>query len=199
MSDAGTTNLNNLIAKITEDSKTKAKAVIDDANVQAKAIVKAKKDEANAQREQILQSAKLEASREKEQIIAGQKLSLRDAKLKAKQVIIDRTFTMAVEKLKKLPENDFAAFLERYLLTMDIVGIEEVVLPKRYQNADMNAINGKLKEAGRKGELTVRKNGKSIDGGFILYRGGVENNNTYESLLDFYRAELEVTVAKNLF
>lgn len=196
MSDA---NLNNLVSKIAEDSKAKAKTVIDDANAAAKKIIQEKKDAAGAQRDEILQNAKLEAARAKDQIIAGKKLSIRDNKLKAKHDVVTKAFNIALDKLKKLPENEFAAFLERYLLAMDIAGDEEIFLPKRYQNVDINAVNGKLQEAGRKGELTVRKDGKSIDGGFILFRGGIENNNTYESLLDFYRAELESMVAGNLF
>lgn len=192
-------NIENLVSKIMQDGDAKAKAIIDDANAVAEKLIKAKADAANAQSDQIIQSAKLEAARTKAQIIEGKKLSIRDSKLLAKQAVIDKTFAQAIEELKQLSEADYTAFLERYLLSLGVAGDEALVLPKRYQDIDLKAINAKLKAKNLKGELTLLEDGKEIDGGFILVKDGIENNNTFESLLDYYRAELEMMVIENLF
>ncbi len=192
-------NLEALIDKITQDCNTKAQSILDAANANAQKLIQEKVDAANAKKEQILNAAQTEAAREKEQIIAGQKLSIRDKKLKAKQDVIDQAFAMAVAKLKELPEAEYAKFLEGYLLYLGISGDETLILPKRYGSVNIAAINDKLKAKGLKGELTVDKDGRDIEGGFILTKGGIENNNTYEALLDYYREELEVLVVENLF
>ncbi len=192
-------NLDNLVSKIIDDSNKKAKAIIDEANLNAAKIVNTKVEAANAQSEQILSNAKLEAQRTKEQIVAGKRLEIRDSKLLAKQDVIENSFKLAVESMKKMSKEDFAAFLERYLLKLPIHGDEQIIVPKRYEDIDINKINSKLAQNNTLGKLSILKDVKEIDGGFILVREGIENNNTYESLLDYYRAELETAVVENLF
>ena len=60
-------------------------------------------------------------------------------------------------------------------------------------------INTELKAKGLKGEIKISETIGSFRGGFILEKGGVEINNTFESLVDSLKDQLEFEVAKVLF
>jgi len=64
-------------------------------------------------------------------------------------------------------------------------GHEEVILPDKYKNISVNV---KISEEQRK-----------ISGGFILKTRDMEKNNTFESLLHYYRDDVEELVTQNLF
>ena len=59
-------------------------------------------------------------------------------------------------------------------------------------------INAELKAKGLKGEIKISETIGSFRGGFIE-KGGVEINNTFESLVDSLKDQLEFEVAKVLF
>ncbi len=193
-------NLENLVSKIVEDSNNKAQEIIHEANEQANKILNEKINDANTKKEQILNTAKIEAEREKEQIIAGNRLQIRDKKLNAKQEIIEKALKEAAVNLKQLSADDYQKFLEEQLLSLNLKGDEVLILPAQYKDIDISAINQKLEERQQKGNLSVDKEGgRDIDSGFIILREGVENNNTFESLLEYYRTELETVIVSNLF
>jgi len=189
--------LDHLVAKIQSDSDAKARDILDNAKREAEALIQSKTQEAENQAQELLASAKTDSDREKAQIIAGKNLELRDSKLGAKQEMIDRVFSLALKKLQELPQADFEKFVINQLLQMDIVGDEKIVLPKAYASMGVKGINGALAAAGRPASLTQGEG--SVENGFMLYRGGVENNNTFPALLDFYRSDLEPLVVENLF
>ena len=60
-------------------------------------------------------------------------------------------------------------------------------------------INTELKAKGLKGEIKISETVGSFRGGFVLEKGGVEVNNTFEALVDSLKDELEFEVAQVLF
>jgi V/A-type H+-transporting ATPase subunit E len=60
-------------------------------------------------------------------------------------------------------------------------------------------INTQLKARGIKGELKLSDEARGISGGFILKKGDIEVNNTFEALIRMTRDELEAEVVKVLF
>ena len=63
----------------------------------------------------------------------------------------------------------------------------------------VSEINTELKAKRLKGEIKISETIGSFRGGFILEKGGVEINNTFESLVDSLKDQLEFEVAKVLF
>jgi len=192
-------NLNNLIDKIISDNREKAASIEDEAALQAKKIVTDLVDAANKEREAIVNSGAAEAEKEKELIITKNNIDLRDKKLAAKQAIIENVFSMAVDRLNNMDQGSYEAFLTAYLKQIPLNGDETLIVPKRYEKLDIAAISASLSQKGKAISLTLEKNSRNISGGFILLQKGLENNNTYEALVDYYRDELEKIVSESLF
>jgi V/A-type H+-transporting ATPase subunit E len=86
-----------------------------------------------------------------------------------------------------MPKDEFAGFLTERLAKLKLSG-EAIILPARYGIE-------KLEQEG----VAVSKGGRAISGGFILVKDGIEQNNTFEALLGYYRDELEGEVLKILY
>lgn len=191
-------NLDNLISKIIGDCEEKSKQITDSANERASEIMRENIEAAEKEKDKILSGAKAEAKIMAEQIVLSKNLEMRDANLNAKREIIDRVFDRALQKLNEMPKNVFIDFLRKSLAALDLDG-EEIVLPSKYEITDIEEINAFLKEKNKKGNLKLYKGDKKIDGGFVLLKEGIENNNTFETLIKYYRYELEGEIIAKLF
>jgi V/A-type H+-transporting ATPase subunit E len=190
-------NIDALIGKVTDDARKKAENVIKDAESNARKSIELKLEQARAQSVVIIKNAQTDAASEKERIIAGASLAARDKKLRRKRAIIEKTLELAALSLKKLPDERYEAFLTRYLLKLPLEGGETIVIPERH-NVNIDAVRAALKPKIGDKDISFEK-AAGLSGGFMLLEDGVENNNTYEALIDYYREELETIIAENLF
>ncbi|MDR1066686.1 MAG: hypothetical protein LBL35_04545 [Clostridiales bacterium] len=187
-------NFNALIEKVIDDARRKSGGIMRDAKDKAKVTIEKKIEEARAQSEDIIRTAQARAAFEKERIVAGASLAARDKKLKRKREIIEKTLELVVKKLDEMNDKRYEMFLIRYLFKLPIDGDETLVIPWRYiVNVDY-ALRPRLGDK----KLNVQKDA-NLKGGFILIKDGVENNNSYEALIDYYREELETIIAEKLF
>ncbi|MDL2232957.1 V-type ATP synthase subunit E [Ruminococcaceae bacterium OttesenSCG-928-L11] len=189
--------LDNLTAKILEDANKRASEITGAADDQAKSILDEATDEANRDKDRILTDAKTEAARAAEQVTLGKTLAVRDQNLDAKQQTLDKVFASALDSLNNMTEANFKKFLFAYLIALDPDG-DELLLPEKF-GVSVDDANAALKAAGKKGNLVKSSDSRTIQGGFILSKNGIEQNNTFESLVAFYRYELESEVLKLLY
>ncbi|MHC4338465.1 MAG: V-type ATP synthase subunit E, partial [Planctomycetota bacterium] len=80
-------------------------------------------------------------------------------------------------------------------------GDEEVIVDNNETRINQNfikQINRKL-GTGYKGNLRLASEKQSLGGGFVLRRGKIKNNVSFEVLLAQARKELEIELAKELF
>ncbi len=196
-------NLNNLTSKIVEDAKEKAKSIIEEANNESQSIIDKKTKQAESIKKDVLEKAKSDASLRKDRIISSAELEVRNKKLKAKQEVINKVFNKALDELSNMEEEIYMKLVKDYILSMDIAGDEELMVPEKYKNCiDQNYIsniNSELKASGKKGEIKLSSEGRSISSGFILSKNGIDINNTFETLVGYLRDELEAEIVKILF
>jgi len=191
-------NLENLLKKITEDGNERARAITDDANAKTAAVIEGRLKEASAERDKIIAAAHEEADRSKELIVSGKRLEIRDRIIAAKREIIEKVFNDALNRLNDLPQEQFYDFLLNCLKASELTGDTEILLPEKYNGTNLNSINTALKKAGK--NINVRLGtGYPVKSGFVLKTGGVEQNQTFEALLDYQRDVLEAEVMQNLF
>ncbi|MDR2932359.1 MAG: V-type ATP synthase subunit E [Oscillospiraceae bacterium] len=189
--------LDNLTSKIIKDAQARALEITDAADAQAKAIVAEAEAEAAKEKDRILADADTEAAHAAEQITLGKTLAIRDENLEAKQQMLDKVFTAVMDSLNAMDQAAFEKFLIAHLTALDPDG-EELILPERF-SIGIDKINAALKEAGKKGNLVMSAEKRAISGGFILCKNGIEQNNTFESLVNFHRYDLESDVLKMLY
>jgi V/A-type H+-transporting ATPase subunit E len=190
--------LENLTAKILGDSEAKAREIIEAAKTEAARIMDDMTRDAEAEKQKIIADAKIEAQREEDHIVAGKTLAVRDENLAAKQLTLNKVFADALSRLNGMSKDEFTAFLTKYLSALELDG-ETLIVPAKYRPMDIAALNAALQTAGKKGNLVLSEEDRGVEGGFILVKGGIEQNNTFESLIDYYRYELEGDVIGALY
>ena len=196
-------NLENLSAKIIEDANNKAEAILKESKENEILIVENKTKEAELIKKQMLEKAEIEANTVKQRIISNAQLTVRNEKLVAMQKMIDKVFAAAEEKLLVISESEYLELVKRYLLSMPIAGNEEIILPGKYKSVVsdeyLSEINTALSNSGKIGQIKLSSENRNINSGFIVLKNGIEINNTFESLVNSLRDELESEIVKELF
>jgi len=181
-------NLDNLVQKILDDAKTQASAIVDEANKIKEDIINTRTKEAEERKRRILERAEQEANLLKERTISNAELKVRNEKLRAKQEIIEKVFNMAKERLKDLEEDKYVSYLQATLKNLNLKGGETIIVPEKMRK--------KVKSL--KLNLQVSEE-ETVDSGFLIKDKGIILNYTFESLIDYYRDELEAEIAQSLF
>lgn len=196
-------NLNNLTSKILEDAKAKSEEIIKAAEQEAAVIVDKKLSEAREIEKDYFEKANREAVTKKERMLSGVELKVRNEKLAAKQSVVEKVFSTAIDKLNNLSADELMNFIKDMIGSMDIYGDEKLIVPAQYRDkidaAFLNDLNLSLKLKGKNGNITLSNTEGSFKGGFILERNGIEINCIFEALVQSMRDELEYEVAKVLF
>jgi len=196
-------NLENLSAKIIEDANIKAEAILKEAKDNEILLVEKRIKDAEILKQQMLEKTKIEAVTVNSRIISNSQLIVRNEKLVAKQEMIDKVFADALEKLLVMKDAQYLELIKSYLLSMPIAGNEEIIIPGKYKNlvSDeyLSEINESLKTTGKIGELKLSSETRDIKSGFIVLKNGIEVNNTFDSLVNSLRDELEPEIVNELF
>ncbi|EDT86136.1 V-type ATP synthase subunit E [Clostridium botulinum] len=196
-------NLENLTSKIIEDANKEAEKLLSEAKKEENKIVDEKIKKANKAKEQIIERAKRESKTKAERVISNAHLKVRNNKLEAKQEMINKVFDEAVIKLQNLSKDEYLNFVKSSILSLDIEGDEEIIVsPNDKDKIDISlmlTLNNQLKAKGKKALLKISNENRNIKGGFILYKNGIEINNSFEALVDSLRDELEQEIIEALF
>lgn len=181
-------NLERLIKKIAEDAQTEAKSILQEAEKQKEEIISQKSSEANEKVINMLIIAERDACLIKEQAISHAKIQARDLQLQAKGEVIQRVFSMVLERLTRLDQQEYLQFLKSQLKDTKLKGSEILVVPENRKDI--------VKDLDLPINLSAEE---SVESGFILIGDQYTLNHTFQSLVDFYQDELELEVAKVLF
>ena len=181
-----------------------------DANARADAIIKEAEAKAAATREAYEQKAK-EAYAEK--IRAGVKANQdrlesmerlarmegRKAILALKQDMVNESFDLAADKLVKLPEAQYVAFLAKLAAQASVTGDEQIILNARDRETVGEKVVAAANEKLSGGKLTLAPETGDFKGGLILRRENIAVNCTAELLVDLCRDEMAAELAGVLF
>ncbi|WP_238902550.1 V-type ATP synthase subunit E [Clostridium sp. YIM B02506] len=196
-------NIKNLTEKILEEAKHKEKEIAAYAESEKEKILSSKIKEADDEKKLILLKAEEEAKIKKERIISSTTLKVRNEKLEIKQKLISEVFDKALEELCSMNSSKLKNFIKHTILDLDIDGDETIILNEdgksKIDDKFVEDLNFIFLARNKKGELKVREENGNFKGGFIVEKNGVEINNTFESLMDSMKDELEYEVSKALF
>ena len=171
--------------------------------LQASNIIASAKKEADAKRAVILEKAKKEAQEVKKRLKSVAELEARKRKLQAKQELVEEAFKKTLEKLNSLSDKEYEQIISQMLINSVESGSEEIILSprdkKRLSPNFVEEINKKLVAKGIKGSLSLSKESRDINGGFVLKSGDIETNSSFEALIRAKREEIEPEVIKVMF
>ena len=188
--------------RIIEDAQAEAAGVIEDAQDRARSLKDRRTIEVEKNNERLHRENSDKAQERKRRMLAVAQLEMRKDILTVKQELIDKAMEEARKAIIHMPREEYRDMIARMLIG-SAEGDEEVVFSKadseRLDKGLIEEVNTNLKEQGKKGNLKLSPDRGSFDGGFILRSGGMEINNTFESIIRMSRDELESQVAHILF
>lgn len=190
-----------VVEKILADAKAQAEKIKSEANrkdADDHAKFDQQLDEYKKQTEIIAQKA---ANDKKLHLLAAARMDIAGQSLTEKNKILDEVFARARRQLQSLPDEEYRMLCSKLMLVAFETGDEKVIIDKketRIDQAFINRINKQL-SSNSKGNLKLSDERQDLGGGFILKRGKIKNNVSFEVLLAQARKELEIELAKQLF
>jgi len=167
-------------AKILEKSKNEADAVINKAKEQSAKIM---------ENEDILSNAEAEKARGKE--ISGAEMEAKKMVLATKQECVKMALDRVKQKLSELSEQEYVAMIGTMIETAE-KGEEIILSPKDKQN---EALMSKMAEK----NVVVADETRPLEGGFIVKKGEIEYNYSFEAILTVEKENIEQIAAEILF
>ena len=196
-------SLEKILERIEQEAQNEADRIKSRASTNEAEILSKAQADADALKAQELENAKVEAEQRKERIISTANLDLRKERLAEKQSAIDAAFREAVENLLNMDDAEYRKLMKEMILTNIQTGEEEIILSERDKaglgNKLLAEVNQQLAKSEKKGKLTLSQDTYNILGGFVLRRGKIEVNSSFETLFKSSRDELESEVSKILF
>ena len=192
------TGLEKIVQQIQSEAQQAADAVIAQANAEAADIIQKAKEEGTAQIASIEAQSKTDADNVLSAAKSAAALQIRRAVLEAKQEIIGKVIETTQKSIYGLPDDEYFALILKM--------VKKYALPERgeilFSASDLKRLptdfSAKIAEAAP-AELTVSKETRKIDGGFVLIYGGVEENCSFEALFYAARENLQDKVQELLF
>ena len=163
------------------------------ANEQAQEIVNAAMEEGK----KITSEITMDAIKKEKQIIDSAKNSARQLEkqqaLKTKQAAIAKVIECAKEKLYNLSDEKYLEIVEKMLKTYAHKNERGLIA---FNEKDKGRIDEKVYSSYG---LSLSENSANIDGGFVLIYGGIEENCSFEAIIDSKKEELSDKIASLLF
>lgn len=125
----------------------------------------------------------------------------RQAALSAKQEVIGEIINEAYDRLLKLDDERYFAVIKKMLEDNVLSEKGEIIFSARDRQRMPKDFEDVIKNVAfeKGGELVMSDEIRSIDGGFVLVYGGIEENCTFKAMLEASREELHDMVNGKLF
>ena len=190
-----------VVEKILSDARAEAEKIKKQAD-EKKADEQARLDEQlNEYRKQTETLAQKAATDKKLHLLAAARMDIAKEFFGEKRKILDEVFAQARQQLRNLPDEEYCKFMTKLMLETVETGDEEIIVDneeKRIDQSFLKHLNRKL-GPGCKANLRLADQRQNLEGGFILKRGKIKNNVSFDVLLTQARKELEIELAKELF
>jgi V/A-type H+-transporting ATPase subunit E len=191
----------NVVEKILADARAEAEKIKQQAQEREAAEQAKLEEQLGRFQEQTQALAKKAAEDERSHLLAAARMDIAREYLTEKTKILREVFAEARRRLESLPEQEYPDLMVRLMAEAVDTGEEEVVVSRRETriNQDLvNRVNQQLAAQG-KGHLKLSEEKANINGGFLLRRGKIKTNVSYDVLLDRARQDLEIQLARELF
>lgn len=193
--------LEKIVEQILQEAKAEADAVVNKAKTEAEQVIAKANDDAAKIKAQADEKINIEKSSGASRAKSSSDLKKRQAILKAKQAIINDMIDKAYDKMTTFSDDRYFEIIEKCLVKSVQPKAGEICFSKKdiaRLPKDMSDRIDKIAEA-RGGTLTISKEHKNIDGGFILVYGGIEENCSFKAMFNAEREKLADKVNTFLF
>ena len=191
-------SIDNITSRILSDAKNNADSSLTNAENTKQEIINKAKSEAEVIIKTESERVAKDAVDLKNRRVSAAELQGRKMFLSAKQEAIKKSFTAAIDKLKVMPEDKYLSFLAQEIVKIPNCEGSIVLNAKDRENIGERLVKTVNEKLGAE-KVALSKNTVKSSGGFVLKRGNVEINSTFETLLDSMKDELTGEIANALF
>jgi V/A-type H+-transporting ATPase subunit E len=196
-------SLEKLLDKIKSDGIAEAEAILAEARTEARRIEEETAVRARDIHLEQFAAARRSAERESMRRVSNARSSARIAVLAAKQEMLARVVEAARERLEKLSDAEYRAWLKVLVLESALSGREEIVpaVADRplFDTEFMAEVNKELAQRGLQGNLRLSADDARAARGCVIREGGVEINLSVDILLKQAFQDTEDELAGILF
>ena len=193
--------LDKIIGHISHDAENEVKSVLDAAKAQAESIVNDAKEKTAEECDRINKKAATEVQSILDRGRSSAELKTKQILLTGRQELINETINMVRDRLNSLSDEEYAEFITglfaKHVPNKDAVLKLNAADMKRIPKEVLDGFVKKAEEAGAK--LTVSGEAAGIKNGFVLDFGEIEENCTFDALIDQNIEELQDKVKSLLF
>lgn len=189
--------LEQIILKIEQESKEKTDKILEETKKEKERILALKDEEAKREAEKILSEAKREADIILKNAKSAGEAEKRNAKARAKAELMKGFVKKALEELENADEKEYFSILKKLIFKYCEKGNGEIVFSekdkKRLPEGFLKEVNEKIAE--KNAFLALSDDTAKITGGFILRYGLIEQNCSFEALLEDKKDEIKDSLA----
>ncbi len=188
-----------ILARIRSDGEHRAAEIREKTAAECAAITARYEKEAEALKAQLAEKNARSAQDREERLVDAAHMEAGKRMLEERQNLLDATYDAALQKLCTLPEAEYVDVLATLLVRAAEGKKEgEALFSKRdHDSVGRKAVDEANRRAGL--SLTLGSETRGIHGGFVLRRGSVEINASFETLLRLEREQNANLAAKALF
>lgn len=184
-------NEKKIIDKIISDANTKAEEILTQARSVADEKIHEAEQKAQKEIDIAIEAAKIEAVKAKAKEMSSAEMTAKKKILTTKQQLIEQTIKLAKKKLLSYSSKENETIILSMLKQAGTDNTVEVIVSPK----DKASLKPAIEKAGYKLASEIR----DISGGFILKKGEIEYNYSFESIIAVQREELEQIAAQILF
>lgn len=195
------TGLEKMVSQIVDEAKAEAESRKKAAQEEADKIVSEAKAEAEKLIGQSLEQSETDAANYLERVKSSADLQRRTVILQAKQEVIASVLEKAYTSLDTMDEKAYFEMIRKMLEKFTLSESGEIY----FSAADLNRLPAGFEKeisdiaAKKGGSLTLKKESKEIENGFILVYGGIEENCTFRALFNTQKDVLQDKIHQELF
>ncbi|HBR32943.1 MAG TPA: hypothetical protein DD733_12775 [Clostridiales bacterium] len=190
-----------MIEKIEEDSRAACNEVMEKAQAEALAIIKKAQDDSLKALTEAVKKAEAEAVLNIELVTSKAEHERKKAVLTAKNGIIDEIVKEALQRLKAMNTEDYFKVIMELVVRYAQNGNGLLRFSKEDLDripTDFEAETNKML-AGSNKTISVSRQPVSVDGGFVIVYDDIEQNCSFDSLLNASYDEIRDEVYKEIF
>lgn len=195
------TGLEKMVSQIVDEAKAEAESRKKAAQEEADKIVSEAKAEAEKLIGQSLEQSETDAANYLERVKSSADLQRRTVILQAKQEVIAAVLEKAYTSLDTMDEKAYFEMIRKMLEKFTLSESGEIY----FSATDLNRLPAGFEKeisdiaAKKGGSLTLKKESKEIENGFILVYGGIEENCTFRALFNTQKDVLQDKIHQELF
>jgi len=184
-------NGQNIIDKILSDAREEAAKIEEAAKAEAEAIISAAQAKADKEAARAEEAGKDDAEKAAGKEISSAQMKAKQMILSAKQKCIEETVAAAKMQLNSLEGAEYKVVILSMLTGARVEDGSEVILSA----ADKESFGKDIEKLGYK----VADETRDVDGGFVIKKGDIEYNYSFESIISVEKEDIDQAAAKILF